>query len=380
MSNTTTDRRWLSDPTPAMVSLSPKRQQAVRRLSSRILSGEYELEDVPCLCGARRGRLLADRERFGLPCNTYLCTRCGIVWQTPRLTQDSLLRFYQEDYRPIYMGDNVSADAHFEKQREHGEHIREFVARARGVDEPGRVVDVGCAAGGTLLPFRDAGWRIAGCDFAPWLLDYGRRKGLELVRGGPSSLAAWAGSDLVILRHVLEHVAEPRQFLAEVASLVRKDGFVYVGLPGLFHIFDDRNCKGDLQRYLQSAHLYHFTLATLSHLMSECGFRLVSGTEEIHALYQRAPGTDEAAPAGEATRILFYCRLLALEHWARRSKLGYCVQKVAGPLVRMAYGVDLHGKTGENRALAAAQGVATHDVSSKKQAGVPAHHGERGGK
>jgi len=343
MSDRASDRQWRAGSAPSMVSLSPRRREAVRSLWRKIETGEYELEAAACLCGSTRGRLVADHGRFGIPVTMRLCRRCGTLWQSPRLAPDSLRRFYQEDYRPIYVGPEATADAFFSGQLERGKSVYDFVLSVGVFDAAGTALDVGCGAGGVMAVFKEHGWQTAGCDPSVEMVELGRSKGLDLTLGEVDSMAPSPGADLVILRHVLEHIAAPRDFLSGVSALLRPDGFVYVGVPGVFHTFDVKGCQGRLEFNVRVPHLYGFTLKTLSCLMAECGFRLVKGTEEIDALYQKTPDAERVSCRGEAARVSTYCRLLRLERWARRSRVGSAVQKLVAALVRWLYRIDLHG-------------------------------------
>jgi len=77
--------------------------------------------------------------------------------------------------------------------------------------------------------------------------------------------------DLLVLSHVLEHVADPVQELRRARKLVRGGGSVIVAVPGWDcwqrRVF--RNCWAhtDLPRHLQ-----HFTIPALNHAARAAGF------------------------------------------------------------------------------------------------------------
>ena len=294
-----------------ILQLNATQTAALSSLQEKLDSRQYEVEQVACLCGRDEGQLVARRDRYALPVDTHLCRHCGTMWTSPRLTDDSLSQFYEHDYRSIYVGHAQAPDSFFNQQLAKGQAIYEFVAPAlthlRSTDGSPRVYDVGCGAGGMLIPFREQGWQVVGCDLGSDYLARGRAAGLPLEQGGPSVLQPYGQADLVILSHVLEHLPEPKQSLHEITDLLVDEGFLYIELPGVFRI---HRVYKDTLRFLQNAHLYHFTLRTLSALLADCGYRLVKGDEQIRALFQRDQAVEPVQVADQYEKIWAYLRFM----------------------------------------------------------------------
>jgi len=225
------------------------------------------------------------------------------------MTLESLDRFYQEDYRPIYLGNSRPAEDFFYGQVRHGELIHEFVVSSMPPLLNSIVFDVGCGAGGILKVFSDAGWSGFGCDLGAGYLTRGRAAGLLLEQGGPETLREHAPANLIILSHVLEHWAQPKDSLKRLSQLLVDDGYIYVELPGILNIHRQ---YGSLRRFLQNAHLYHFTLATLCSLMSGAGFDLVKGDEYICALFQRTRRPTYAPVKNQYGRVRTYLKFVPI--------------------------------------------------------------------
>lgn len=101
--------------------------------------------------------------------------------------------------------------------------------RRSGIGPESRILDVGCGAGLLLVDLADAGFReLLGIDpYLPETVRYAngvevRRETLEDVRGE---------FDLVMLHHVLEHVASPVELLRGVARRLAPGGTALVRLP-----------------------------------------------------------------------------------------------------------------------------------------------------
>ncbi len=285
------------------VSLNETQIDSLNQLKEKLDQGVYNFEEVSCLCGEKNSVLISNTDRYALPVNTHLCRVCGVMWTSPRMTEDSLTKFYEEDYRSIYVGYPQAPDDFFTEQVQHGKFIHEYVSSAIASTKGLTVFDVGCGAGGVLVPFQESSWYTFGCDLGGEYLQRGRNAGLVLEKGDASILSKFGSANLVILSHVLEHFSEPFKSLEQIAQLLADDGYIYVELPGIFEI---HRSYGDILLFLQNAHLYHFTLATLTSLMNKAGFKLVQGDEYIHALFQRDKSVVSISTQDQYRKVLTY--------------------------------------------------------------------------
>lgn len=295
----------------SVLPLSTEQHAALERFRIGLAAGGYPHEAATCLCGADTGLLIATRDRYGLPVSTHLCRSCGVLRTSPRMTPSALARFYAEDYRLIYGGQACAPDTFFTEQVRHARQILARVSPHLGPNPPATVFDVGCGAGGMLLPFAETGWRAYGCDIGAAYLERGRLAGLTLVAGDAETLAPYAPARLILLSHVLEHLPDPLATLHRLRDLLEPQGYLWIELPGVFAI---HRTYGDTLRFLQNAHLYHFTLGTLTDLLARAGFRLLVGDELIGALFQRDDAARPAPSPGHAGRVLRYLALVEIAH------------------------------------------------------------------
>lgn len=271
------------------------------RLLQAFEKGELKLEEADCISGTKpeEAILVAEIDRYGLPINTYLDPKTGLLWSSPRLTEASAATFYEHHYRGLYHGRQQPNERFIQLQISRGKRILEHV---KPFAEGGLVLDIGCGAGGSLLPFRDAGWRCAGCDYEQAYLDYGLKLGLDLRFGGAESLSGLPPADLVFARHVLEHTFDPGSAIAEWRGLLAPNGLVCIEVPGLFRAYED---YGTMERFFHIAHTYHFTLSTLIELAARHRLEFLAGDESVYAVFRAVnpgPGVlDVANGASGAT-------------------------------------------------------------------------------
>ncbi len=94
-----------------------------------------------------------------------------------------------------------------------------------------RVLDLGCGSGHGIVDLAPAALRVVGVDrVAP---DRAARRGaIRFVRADLGGIPlACAGFDLVVSFQVIEHLADPGDYLSEIARLLRPDGAALISTP-----------------------------------------------------------------------------------------------------------------------------------------------------
>lgn len=248
----------------------------IRQVRAKLASGEYAVESVPCVCGSTDSILVTEQDRYGIPYKLHLCTTCGVLYASPRLTADATAQFYAHEYRKIY-DQGTTQEHEFRCAHEDGQSLLDLL-RAFDVT-PTSVIDLGCNRGGMLKAFADIGCRTLGIDADPASIAYGQAQGLSIQHGTfDDLLVTGERADVVILHHVLEHCLDLPKMLDTVRRLLTKDGVVYIGVPGLK--------TANLDRLWQSAHTYQFSYDTLTYVMEHCGFEALYCDENITSLWK----------------------------------------------------------------------------------------------
>jgi 2-polyprenyl-3-methyl-5-hydroxy-6-metoxy-1,4-benzoquinol methylase len=236
------------------------------------------LREVPCLfCGVSDERL---RFRDG-PFRVVECRRCGLVYVTPRLPPERLHEMYQEEYwtsdRAREFGYTAYlADADLYRRT----YRRRLPVITRRRPAPGRVLDVGCAAGFFLAVMREEGWETCGVELSERMVRYATTElGLPDVRHGDLlSVELSAGSfDVVTLWDVVEHLEDPAAHLAEARRVLRDDGLLVIETQNVASLFA-RLLGRRWQHYKHEEHLFHFDPKSIRQLLDEQGFTIVENT------------------------------------------------------------------------------------------------------
>lgn len=264
--------------------------QAKKTLLDR-LKGE-RLQECPCaVCSRSEFDTLARRDRYGLPVTTVVCRTCGLVQTNPRMSQEAYNGFYDSVYRELYGGHKGDEDL-FDYQRIRGESIIKFLEETvDGGIRKKSVVEIGCGPGGILQVFKERGNRVYGVDLDSASIAVGRAKGLDIDVGSLSTMPAREKPDLIIYCHVLEHIVDPLAELRMLQGYMKKGTLVYIEVPGIKNLMASYN--QDFLKYIQIAHVHHFSIRTLTNLAQKAGLWLLDGDERIKSLFVGMGEIDE---------------------------------------------------------------------------------------
>jgi SAM-dependent methyltransferase len=125
----------------------------------------------------------------------------------------------------------------------------------------GRLLDVGCGIG-DMLTFRP---NTVGVDVNPYNVNFCKALGCEAYVMSVDELPFDNSSfDSVLLDNVLEHISDPVPLLKEIQRVIRPNGFLLIGVPGL------RGQNSD------SDHKVYYDESTLISLANQLGFKVNS--------------------------------------------------------------------------------------------------------
>jgi SAM-dependent methyltransferase len=144
----------------------------------------------------------------------------------------------------------------------------------------GSLLDVGSGGGELPRAALARGWRVAGAEPMPEAAELARSRapGADIRTGLTSEVGFDEGSfDVVCAFHVLEHMADTRAFLHELARFARSGGLVVVETPNYASRL--RRVRGERWLHLRRLeHLVHFTPQTMRAAFAGAGLEPVRVT------------------------------------------------------------------------------------------------------
>ncbi len=242
------------------------------------------LEEVTscALCGEENRTVLFEEAPF----RVVRCSRCGLVYVTPRLPPGALLEeIYDESY---WKSDSPKVRGYADYSAERDFYERTFRIRYRFVGNfafpPGKVLDVGCAAGYFLSVAKEKGWECAGVEPSRPIAETARRNlpGVEIFTGlledAPFEKESF---DLVTLWDVVEHTPDPVSFLRAASAMVKPGGILVLETQNVDSLFA-RVLGRKWQHFKHAEHLFHFSPYTLRRLLEgEAGLNLLAMTSRF---------------------------------------------------------------------------------------------------
>jgi len=205
------------------------------------------------------------------------CLSCDYQFLEENVNEDHAKRIYDNSY---FEGGGAGYPDYVAQQdilKRHGRQYGKIVSRYMA---PGKVLDVGAAAGFILQGFMDCGWKGAGIEPNDSIAQYGRTHlGLSITTGSLESVQDSQESerdcyDLVSMIQVIPHFFDLHQALTNARELTK---------PGGYWLIETWNRKSITAQVLgQQWHEYSppsvlrwFSLSDLTTLASSYGFEMV---------------------------------------------------------------------------------------------------------
>ena len=230
---------------------------------------------------------IAQFDQYGIPVDQLVCKKCSLIQASPVFDNSSLTVFYERYYRSLKENKRGSTiiRQRLVRQIRAGNRILKKIEQYLDKASKPQLVEIGCGAGGIVKVLRDSGFDTIGYDIDPTLLKYGRDElGLPLFQEHfKTNLEAYDG---IILRHVLEHIPDPRELLDRIFQSLKPGGIFYVEVPGIRAIGKGKY-DYNLLRYFVIEHVFVFEKRTLLQLIEPYGFELLEGDESITAIFKK---------------------------------------------------------------------------------------------
>lgn len=217
------------------------------------------------------------------PYQVYTCSNCTFVYVTPRLTGQALLDVYNETY---WKSDNPKERGYADYAKESALYLKTYKKRMKLVSkwlpQPGRILDVGCAAGYFLRVAQQYGHDVHGVELSEAISQAAIQSlGSDRVYNGLLDDAVEARGwqpqsfDLITIWDVIEHVPDPQSLLSSILKLIK---------PGGKLLLETQNVESRLanklgkrwHHYKHDEHLYHFSPTTIERLLSDSGYKVLT--------------------------------------------------------------------------------------------------------
>jgi len=233
------------------------------------------LRKVSCsLCAACELTLITRKLRFDKAADVYACRSCGLTF----LDQQSFAfpdDFYQKQYHQTYIThiepDAFNPPAYYEKMKL---AVRPWSDKFRQMLTGNEVVlDIGCSTGHFMDLVKNKTHKIYGYELNQKEVAFCRDVlGLEVSDRPLEQRFKEKTFDYIVMIYVLEHIAEPKNFLLFVKKFLKPSGKLVILIPNaqdaLLNLFDIPEYRNF---YYCIEHLFYYTPATVKLLFDAVG-------------------------------------------------------------------------------------------------------------
>jgi 2-polyprenyl-3-methyl-5-hydroxy-6-metoxy-1,4-benzoquinol methylase len=229
---------------------------------ARAGAGAFETTGCP-ICGSAPSSPIFHKQGFAY----QRCPRCTHIYVAPRLRPEVQKRLGDEL-------DAASEDEFLQTQKIYADYLCRLLRKhANGP----RLLDVGYGSGYLLRTARAHGFDVYGVETSRALtskLDAMLGRNLAVAHLGEGELP-WGSFDVIVMTHVLEHIAEPRPVLAQLLAALNPGGVLYLAVPDSdswqFRIFGK-----EWDAVNPVAHYQFFNETSLTHALRESQFESIS--------------------------------------------------------------------------------------------------------
>lgn len=193
------------------------------------------------------------------------CLKCGLVYVNPRIKAKIVADSYKDAIDEVYVQGAAGRQHTF---RQYARKISQWRKL------PGRLLDIGCAAGFFVHEARNCGWDAIGIEPSKWLVDWGVKNLKERLYAGTLKQGRFKDEefDVLTMLDVLEHVPDPMSELHECKRILKAGGMLVINYPDFGSIL--AKLAGRNWWFLLSNHLYYFTPVTMRKYLEKAGFEV----------------------------------------------------------------------------------------------------------
>ncbi|MCX6056675.1 MAG: class I SAM-dependent methyltransferase [Chloroflexi bacterium] len=246
-----------------------EQHQVLFDAKAKSLKPEF-VEYINCpVCDSPRSSFLFEKDWF----RYVQCRNCSMVYMNPRMNLAATHSFYNSNANAIYNEakfKEVPGEIHIDDQINHGnmEMLDQYRNHQKGV-----FLEIGSAKGALLSKAREMGYEIYGLELNQVNCEYARRKlGDTILNMDLSEARFEAGKfDVVYMRDVIEHIANPNSFLHEVSRITKPGGLIFL---------ETHNIESWINRFARERHVVifgfehpnHWSPKTLGLALSQNGY------------------------------------------------------------------------------------------------------------
>ena len=187
--------------------------------------------DRPCIiCAAKDAAGIYNFHHNDQDCVIYRCASCGHMYIDPVPLEDLNSRnmdtvedaefFNNKTLQKVYRALIINREIRL---------ARKYIAA-----EAPRLLDIGCGTGWITSVWAENGFNVTGLESSPVRAKIAReRHGLNIAEKHIETYEPEEKYDIVIMRHLLEHIEDPESVIKKVRTFIKPGGVLLVVIPNI---------------------------------------------------------------------------------------------------------------------------------------------------
>ncbi len=236
-------------------------------------AAKEEFETTDCIvCGVDDTDKISEYGQFGLPAHVVICRQCGLTYLNPRWNKARLTKFYEQEYDSYYRP-SMSSDSEKSLYIPMYERLK---SKKIELSKMNNILDVGSGEGNNLKHIIEQLPQASFYAIEPSPTCRNALKEINVNILGTDVEQEFDTKfhgffDLIIMRHVLEHFANPINIIHKVKTLLKADGILYIAVPNSLNFGNHKL----LDHCFRMVHTYYFNIHTLKNIFRKAGVAVV---------------------------------------------------------------------------------------------------------
>lgn len=206
-----------------------------------------------------------------------VCKSCNFLFTTQPPSKENIGNYYKsEDYISHTDSSKGLFNSVYQIIRKYTlSSKRNIITRFLKERQSSKLLDYGCGTGAFLKEMQSNGWHVSGIEPD----DQARQKASSLTKeeiSGPDKIYDFEKNsfEVITLWHVLEHVHDLHETLAQLHNILTEGGLIVIAVPN--HLSRDADhYNASWAAYDVPRHLYHFNPTSLQKLLGLHGLKIV---------------------------------------------------------------------------------------------------------
>ena len=196
------------------------------------------------------------------------CSFCGHSCLSLMPDQELLDRMYRSNSPYLFEESEVDmlSKKNFKEKKMDGviPNFSHWIYKYLENSKPAKYFEVGPGNCILFKTFKDKGWFCEGYDLQGWITGKGIYNFFEKIPKNQK--------DVMVIQDVLEHVANPINFLKQFSFFLKKSGYIFLTFPNASS-YRAKIFKSRWRMVAPLSHVNYFTKKSIKMLLEDCGFQ-----------------------------------------------------------------------------------------------------------